>query len=214
MKKKSVFLKKSITKRSHTRGISLIEVLIGVVLMSVVMLGFLSLYNTGQKYFVNQEAKSDILNDSRVSLTWIINDIKEAVKVEPGPVEIFDVSYSTTANSVVLRVPSVDANGMVVDKENHQDYMVYILNPENPNQLLRILDAKDGQSHRKDKIRVLAGNISSLVFSYFDADGTTVSEYDQSFMIDVVLTAEKKGVQRSYQEVFTTRAKLRNKDVT
>lgn len=199
---------------SKTRGITLIEVLIGMVLMVIVVLALFSLYNTGQKYFVNQNIKSDILNNNRVTLTWLSRDIKEAVQVIPGPIDINGTSYSTSSGSIVLRLPSIDANGIIIDIDNEFDYLVYQMDPDNSTQIVRIVDGKDGVSSRVDGNRVLAENISSLVLVFLDSNGVVVTDYSDTAIVDIGLTSLKKGVQRTYQETINTQTKLRNKNIT
>ncbi len=202
---------------SKTRGITLIEVLIGMVLMVIVVLALFSLYNTGQKYFVNQNIKSDILNNNRVTLTWLSRDIKEAVQVIPGPIDINGTSYSTSSESIVLRLPSIDANGIIIDIDNEFDYIVYQMDPDNSTQIVRIVDGKDGVSSRVDGNRVLAENISSLVLVFLDSNGEEVPDYSLTAItaiVDIGLTSLKKGVQRTYQETINTQTKLRNKNIT
>jgi len=201
-------------KRKHIRGFSLIEILIGMVLMSIVVLALFSLYNSGQKYFTNQDARADILNDSRLTLTVLSRDIKEAVQVVPGPVDFWGTYYSTSANCIILKVPSVDTDGLIIDIDNHFDYLVYLVNPNNSTELQRIVDGKDGVSSRLDVSRLVTGNIDSLVLSFLDNNGDTVTDYAESVIVDVALTILKRGVQRIYQETMNTRTKLRNKVVT
>ncbi len=199
---------------SKTRGMTLIEVLIGMVLMVIVVLALFSLYNTGQKYFVNQNIKSDILNNNRVTLTWLSRDIKEAIQVISGPIDINGTSYSTSSECIVLRVPSIDANGIIIDIDNEFDYIVYQMDPDNSTQIVRIVDGKDGVSSRVDGNRVLAENISSLELGFLDTYGVAVSDYSETAIVDIGLTSLKKGVQRTYQETVNTQTKLRNKDIT
>lgn len=202
---------------SKTRGITLIEVLIGMVLMVIVVLALFSLYTTGQKYFVNQNIKSDILNNNRVTLTWLSRDIKEAVQVIPGPIDINGTFYSTSSGSIVLRLPSIDADGIIIDIDNEFDYLVYQMDPENSTQIVRIVDGKDGVSSRVDGNRVLAENVSSLVLVFLDSDGMEILnplDYSDTAIVDIGLTSLKKGVQRTYQETINTQTKLRNKKIT
>ncbi len=201
----------TVNKRKHTRGMSLIEILIGMVIMSVAVLALFSLYNTGQKHFTNQEAHVDILNDSRLVLTMLVRDIKEAIQVEPGPVDVGGTNYSTSANCVVLKIPSVDVDGLIIDIENDFDYIVYVLNPSNTNELQKIVEGKDGVSFRLDSTRLLTRNIESLVLSFLDTDGVIVGNYADSVIVDIALTTLKKGVHRTYEETRNTRTKLRNK---
>ena len=201
-------------KRKHQRGLSLIEILIGMVLMSIAVLAFFSLYNSGQKYFTNQDARADILNDSRLTLTLLSRDIKEAVRVVTGPFYVGGTAYSTSTNCIVLKVPSVDADGLIIDIDSHFDYLVYRVNPNNSKELQRIVEGKDGVSSRLDGSKLLTGNIESLVLSFLDTDGGTVTDYAESAIVDVALTILKSGVQRTYQETMNTQTKLRNKVVT
>lgn len=204
-------LKETVKKRRHSRGLTLIEVLVGMVLMSIVVLGLFSLYSTGQKYFANQDAHVDILNDSRLTLSMLSRDIKEAVQVVAGPVDVGGTNYSTSTTCIVLKVPSVDADGLIIDIDNDFDYMVYLVNPNNSKELQRIVDGKDGVSSRLDGNKLLTENIESLVLSFLDADGVTVADYADSAIVDIALTTLKQGVQRTYQETMNTRTKLRNK---
>ncbi len=206
--------KEAAIKRRHKKGLSLIEVLIGMVLMSIAVLALLSLYNSGQKYFTNQDAHSDILNDSRITLTMLTRDIKESVQVVPGPIDMGGTYYSTSANCIVLKVPSVDSNGLIVDIDADFDYLVYRVNPNDATELQRIVDGKDGVSSRLDGNKVLTGNLDSLVMLFLDTDGGTVSDYSDSAIVDIALTMRKTGVQRTFQETMNTRTKLRNKAVT
>lgn len=199
--------------KTRTRGITLIEVLIGMVLMVIVVLALFSLYNAGQKYFVNQNIKSDILNNNRVTLTWLSRDIKEAVQVIPGPIDIDGTFYSTSSGSIVLRLPSIDADGIIIDIDNEFDYLVYQMDPDNSTQIVRIVDGKDGVSSRVDGNRVLAENISSLVLVFLDSNGEVVTDYSDTAIVDIGLTSLKKGVQRTYQETINTQTKLRNKNI-
>jgi len=201
----------TVKKRRHTRGMTLIEVLVSMVIMSIAILALFALYNTGQKHFANQDAHVDILNDSRLTLTMLSRDIKEAIQVEPGPVDVGGTNYSTSADCLVLRIPSVDVDGLIIDIENDFDYIAYILNPSNPNELQKIVDGKDGVSFRLDSTRVLTRNIESRVMSFLDTDGAIVGNYADSVIVDIALTTLKKGVQRTYEETRNTRTKLRNK---
>lgn len=201
-------------KRKHQRGLSLIEILIGMVLMSIAVLALFSLYNSGQKYFTNQDARADILNDSRLTLTLLSRDIKEAVQVVTGPVDLGGTFYSTSANCIVLKVPSVDTNGLIIDIDSHFDYLVYIVDPNNSKELRRIVEGKDGVSSRLDGSKLLTGNIELLVLSFLDTDGGTVTDYAESAIVDVAITILKRGIQRTYQETMNTQTKLRNKVVT
>jgi type II secretory pathway pseudopilin PulG len=206
--------KEAAKQKEHLKGLSLIEVLIGMVLMSIAVLALLSLYTSGQKYFTNQDVRTDILDDSRLTMTMLSRDIKEAVQVVPGPVDVGGTYYSTSTNCIVLKVPSIDADGLIIDINNHFDYLVYRVNPDNSKELQRIVEGKDGVSSRVDGSKLLTGNIDSLVLSFLDAEGGTVTDYADSAIVDIALTILKRGIQRTYQETMNSQTKLRNKVAT
>lgn len=199
-------------ERSHSsKGTTLLEILIVILLSVVIMLAFLSLFSSGQKYFINQDAKADTIEDSRYPIAWITRDIKEAVQVVPGPITIGGNSYSTSQSCLVLQVPSVDGDGVIIDIDNDFDYIVYRLNTELQNRLERIVDGKDGVSSRSDRTRLLADNVDSFALSFLDAGGNPVSVYSDSAVIDISLSSVITGVGRTLQDEANTRAKLRNK---
>ena len=63
---------------------TLIELLIVVAISAVIMIALLSLYMEGQKYFFNENAKADTIEDSRFPMTWISRDVREALQVVAG----------------------------------------------------------------------------------------------------------------------------------
>lgn len=192
---------------------SIIELLVVMAISSVVLISLLYLFSAGQKYFVNQDAKADAIEDSRYPIAWIARDIKEAVEVVPGPVSVNGHSYSTSANCLVLKVPSIDSGGLIIDIENHFDTIVYARDAASPNRLERIIDGKDGVSARTDRSRVVADNVSSLALVFYDPDGAEVVSYSESAVIEISLVSRRQGMGRTYSEAANTRIKLRNRAV-
>lgn len=189
-----------------SRGATLMELLIVIAISALIVLALLSLYSAGQRYFVTQSAKADTIEDSRHPLTWITRDIRGAVQV----VSAYD-AYSTSANSLILKVPSIDESGDIIDVDNYFDYIVYRRNPETPDNLERIIDADDA-SARMDRTKILADNVDSFTLSFFDSDGADASAtVSESATISISLTSRKDGLGRTYQESFNTQIKLRNK---
>lgn len=198
-------------RKIFARGISLMEFLLVMALSTVIMLALLSLFVSGQKYFMNQDAKSDAIEDSQYPIRWLTRDINEAVEVIPGPIEIDGSFYSTSSVSLVLKVPSIDANGLIINIDALFDYIVYRLNPDHTSWLERVIDALDGTSARLDSSRVLADDVTSFALGYFDANGSPAVTYGETAVIDLSLASTRRGWGRSFQERADTRAKLRNK---
>lgn len=203
--------KKEVKKKSFSKGISLIESLIALAVFVFVLLGLLSFYISGQRYFINQDARADTIENCRYPLALIAKEIKGAIQVVQGPIFVGEESYSTSENCLVLKIPSIDSDGLIIDIENDFDYIIYCRTSDYPNRLKRIIDGKDGVSSREDKTWILADDVNSFVLSFFDSEGSAVSDYSESVLIDISISSRKKGLGRYFQESTNTQVKLRNK---
>ena len=205
-KKRSIF-----RKRKAPKGLTLIELLIVVAISAVIRIALLSLYMEGQKYFFNENAKADTIEDSRFPMTWISRDLREALQVVAG-----HGSYSTDANTVVLELPSLDP-GTGALMTGSLDYIIYRRNPTYPEKLERIIDAAEGTG-RQDRTRVMADAVNAFVLTYYMQDGVTpASPYTDTFIVDITISSSIKGIQRTnqpYVEPLNTRVRLRNKAVS
>lgn len=194
-------------------GLTLIELLIGIAISSVVMIAFLTLYAEGLKYFFNQNARADTLEDSRYPMAWISRDIREAVQIQEVFVSIDGTSYTTSSLCLVLEVPAIDGTGSIIGGVS--DHIVYLVAG---NRLLRIVEA-DALSSRVSRSRPLAETVSAFGLAYLQADGMTelMSNFSDAFIVNVTLSSSRPGRHRSGQpfvETLSTQAKLRNKAET
>jgi len=191
-------------KKGSNRGLTLIEMLIGLVIVSVLIVAVLSLYSKGQQNFMNGNIHADLVEGTRYPFAWIARDVKTATKVAASW-----GSYTTSANTLVLQVPSVDANGLIIDITAHSDYFIY---RRFNNKLQRIIDAKGGVSARADSSRYLADDLAGLSLTYYDSsDNQLSSGFDTAASVRVALTTSRKGFQRNFQETLNSKFKLRNK---
>ncbi len=197
---------KAKTKKTKPKGLTLVELLITMAVVSLVLSALLSLYSEGQQYFLGESVKLDGLRDIRYVQNWITRDIKEAVEVLPS----WDV-YTVSDSCLILRIPSVDANGYVIDIENDYDHVVYRLNPQIPSRLERILDAKDGVSTRSDGSRFLSTQVSSFLLSSEGVNLASVADFSQVASVDISFITQQTLMGRSYQETLQTGVMLRNR---
>jgi len=190
--------------RGRPRGFTLIEMLIGLAIISLLIVAILSFYSKGQQQFMNQNIQSDVLEKSRYPLALIARDVKSAAQVAAtwG-------SYTTSSNTLVLEVPSVDSSGLIIDVNSQFDYVIYrVFNRK----LERIYDAKEGVSARVDGSRNLADDITGLSITYYDAsDATLSSNFATAASVRVSLSTARKGFRRTFQESMNSKFKLRNK---
>ena len=197
---------KARTKKPKPRGLTLVELLITVAVVSLILSALLSLYSAGQRYFLGESVKLDGLRDIRYVRNWISRDIKEAVEVLPS----WDV-YTASDSCLILRIPSVDASGYVIDIDNDYDHVVYRLNPQIQSRLERILDAKDGVSTRSDGSRFLSTKVSSFLLSSEGVNLSSVADFSQVASVDISLITQQTLLGRSYQETLQTGVMLRNR---
>ncbi|MFP4081456.1 MAG: PilW family protein [Candidatus Aminicenantes bacterium] len=193
-------------------GISLIEVLIAIAISAVVMLALLWLYSAGQKYFLNQNARADTVEDITFPLAWITRDIREAIQVVPGPVEVDGTYYSTSRSVLILELPSVDpGTGEIINFGHVSDYIIYTQNPDYPRKLERIIDAYDSDPRKK----VVADKVLNFQVDFWTGDNPPVnpSVYSDTASIDISLTSKATHTGGDFQETFHTQVKLRNKSL-
>jgi len=195
-------------KKFTPKGLTLIELLIVISLTALILLTLLSLYTTSQKYFVTESARADVIRDSRQVLLWISRDIKGACQV----ITSWDI-YTSSNDCLILRVPSVDASGLIIDIESQFDYIIYRLNPSFPNRLERIIDANDGVSAKVDGGRVLVTRVNSFLLSSEGVEFSSIADFTTVSSVDISLTASQDRYGRTFQDTLNTVVKLRNKSV-
>ena len=207
-------------RRRPLSGMTLIELLIVVALSAIILIALLSLYVAGQKYFFNQNSRADTIEDSRMPMSWMSRDIREASQVYNGTLTAYNgSSYTTGESCLILELSSLDGAGNITGAT---DYVIYAWSGR---RLSRIIDA-DATSSRQDGNRVMADNLvndgsggAPFKLRYFQSDGVTevTSGYNDAFIVEVELTSQGRALQRAGQpfvETVRTQAKLRNKVVT
>jgi hypothetical protein len=196
------------------RGISLMEALIGLAIMSIIVTGMLSMYSRGQQYFINETVMGNAMEETRYPFAWIARDIKTAVSVASAWT-VGSATYTTSASTLVLSVPSVDANGIIIEDPadplgTHVDHVIYAIAF---GKLQRVYDAKDGVSGKPDGSRFLADNVNGLTFTYYDDDGAVLaSGFDAAASVRAKIDVRQRGVgSRYFNQSLDSEFKLRNK---
>jgi type II secretory pathway pseudopilin PulG len=190
--------------------LTLIEVLIGVGISALIIIALLAVYMAGQRYFFNQSAKADAIEEIRAPLARIARDIREAAQVSQSTVSVGGNDYTTAADCLVLDVPSLDVTGIIIP--GLEDTIIYAVDA---GRLHRIVVANGPGRTNEDDLLAEGVNVFSLAF--FTEDGITPvtgSAYSEAFIVNVTLTASRPAVQRQgqpYVETLHTRVKLRNK---
>jgi hypothetical protein len=178
--------------------------------MGMIFLSILSLSSSSQKHFANQSNKADSLFNCRYPLIWMARDIKESIQVFADPVSVNGNYFSTSSNCLVLKIPSVDSSGYIIDVDNTHDTIIFWQHSQYPNQLMRTVIANE-LSARSDRSRIINSSLHSMNFDYYRKGGTSTSSFSEAAMIQVTLSAQFQGQGKKYLESFSTSVKLRNK---
>lgn len=202
-------------RRRPASGMTLIEILIVVAISAIIMIALLSLYMAGQKYFYNQNSRADAIEGSRMPMTWISRDVRDANQVHDTAVTAYNgTSYNSGANTIVLDTPSIDVSGLIITGST--DYIIYTYDATT-RRLLRIVSPTAGV--RSNDTRIMADNLVGTPFAltYYDQNGNVItSTLSNAFTVEIELTAQSRAIQRGGQnfvETVRTQAKLRNKNI-
>jgi hypothetical protein len=198
-----------VRSRPSAKGLTLIELLVGVAVSALVIIALLGLYMAGQRYFFNTSAKADAIEEVRAPMARIARDIREAAQVSQSTVSVGGTDYSTDAACLVLDLPALDVTGMIIP--GTEDTVIYSVDAYG--RLHRIVVANGpGRTNADD---VLADDVIGFALAYFKEDGTTpATAFADTFIVTVSLAGARPAIQRQsqpYVETLNTRVKLRNK---
>ena len=142
-----------VTRSLGKNGLSVLELVIALGILVLIMGGAISLDINYNMIFRLGVAYLDMQNNARQTLDWLTNDARWATQI----VSAFG-GYATSASSVVLQVPSVNAAGLVID--DTYDYIIFRLNGTNVQRIVVVNVA----SSRDATTKTLASGCTSLVF--------------------------------------------------
>lgn len=181
------------------------EILVSLALGTIVGGAVLAMYLSQQRNFVVGSTYINLHQDARTAIDWFAKDARWAIEVAPsqGP-------YSTSDNSVVFKVPSIDAQGDVIDINNDFDYIIYRLNPSDTSKLERIVDGKNGVSSRLDEVRTVAENVDTLWFGYEGNGLGSVGDLSTVTYVDMSMVTSDTVLAMKLSNSLNTRIALRN----
>lgn len=189
-------------KDSTERGISLVELLIGVAISCLLLVSFFSIYSSSQQYVANQNTQSNVVEETRLTLDGMANDIRQAVGILPTW-----TSYTSSSNTIVLTLPCLDAGGIIVDDLTFLDYVVYRLIDD---KIEKIVDSDDSVSFRGDSRTFVAENINALSFRYFQDTGVEIfANLENAEFVDIDVQSVENQLGRVFNHILQTRIKLR-----
>ena len=196
-------LSKGFLPRMTRRGMTLVEVLVGMVIVSALLASLLSFYAKGQQQFFQGNVRSDVLDKVRYPLSWISRDVTVAQLVDWKHEDIW-----ASGAVLILELPCLDVNGDAINDINQSDAVVYSLTN---NRLTRHCHTHPA-SYRQAGDRVLADHVAGLAVTYYDDnENVLTSSYTQAAAVKVEVTVSVDIGSRNFRQALSSRFTLRNK---
>jgi len=194
-------------KTNGRAGMTLIEVLISLVIMSILLAALLSLFSKGQRDFFSGSVRADVLEKARTPMSWIGRDANAAHTVGRNA-----RGYFSSSTVLILSLPCLDIDGYVIDDITQYDDVIYVVSN---NRLIRYCYPLIGHSYRQGGVKVLADNVVGLAITYYDADENILtSGYTGAAAVKVAYTISVNVGSRNFRQPMSSRFNLRNKATT
>lgn len=186
------------------KGFTLIEVLLSssiAAVVGVLLLGII-INNTG--LFYQQSSRVNQGLDSNDALLSIRSSIKESSVVSVGYPELTP-TYTTGVSVLVLKLPAFNASNQVI--ANVFDYAVFVV--ESGKLKIKVFPSVAPASSRKPQNTILAENVESIIFKYYNLAGAEVSAVD-AVRVKTTLKLNQKAGSKNETSIATAEAILRN----
>jgi Tfp pilus assembly protein PilW len=192
--------------RKKIQGFTIAELQVSLFISMLTLVASILLYIAYWHIFAMSNTYLDLFSNSRIAMEWIARDIRWASQVETS-----SGIYTTSDHCIVLKVPSIDANGSTI--ASHYDHIIYQLNGSD---LYRIV-LKDASSSRENANSAIAHYCTSLTFSSGGVTLSNVANLSTVNTVAIFLPLNKTmlslsgGGQESASMTPTTIVRLRNK---
>lgn len=191
------------------KGVSLIELLIAMAIMSIISLTLILIFTQSFKTYYIQESQTQLQIQTRYSLESINNWVKKSSTVVATYTAQDTTVYTTSTSVLVLKVLSIDASNNLI--ANTYDYIIFRRNPSNTAELQQITYANIASS-RSSGTKIIGYYINALTFTYFDSSNIElVADFQNSVFITSEITSQEVVRGKTNTVNYKTQSKLRNK---
>lgn len=194
--KKSIWFKPYIVKRQA--GFTLVDILVGLALASVLMAAVVSLFTTMGRSYTTQNVTADVQEVTRAGVELMTTDIRMA-GVNPG--QLSGVGIVAAAPTNIQFTSDLNLNGVIDDT---YEQITYYLDAD---RLMQQLFAGGPMP--------LVENVANLSFDYRDENGDPVTDLvaDIAIIRTVIISMtvqEPAGRAGPLQRTYTARVRCRN----
>ena len=190
-------------ERQEAQGFTIIELLLAVAIAGIVLSGFYSVYMSQQSSYRRQEEIAAMNQNIRSAMFYMGKEIRMAgldptgtanagiIENLPNRIRFTEDIQGQTKND--------PPDGIIGDSNENISYYLYDADGDGDTDLVR--DAGFGR-------RLIAENISSLLFDYLDGDGNTTASLPAIRFVEVTLKA--MTANGSSDRTITSRILCRN----
>lgn len=212
-------------------GVTLIEMMVATAIVSIVAV--LTLNFLVDKVIDNQiqSARSDLLREAQQALDTMGSDVRHSANVDDqnrwpddnapnGPTDPY--SWSSDDKTLILARPASDTNGDFIYQDpfayiTHKDNLVYFVDDQTLYRRTIAADVSGNDATTScppgttgcPSDSILARNVTSHTFQYFDAQDNEVSPTDAR-SVRVTITLGRSIYNRNLEVTYQTRWVFRN----
>jgi type IV pilus assembly protein PilW len=186
-------------KEKHAQGFTVIELLLAVAIAGIVMASFYSVYMSQQSSYLRQEEIAAMNQNIRSALFYMEKEIRMAGLDPTGRAGAGIVKAEENLIQITEDLWGQDGNGPPDgDIDDTNEDITYTLTDNDG----------DGDTDLVRNNKLIAQNISSLVFDYMDGDGNTTASLTAIRFVEVTLRA--MTANGSTDRTITSRILCRN----
>ena len=170
------------------------EVVLVIALVAILSLAIMDMFSGQSKIFNFQNSELTITNDARMALDEVDNYVRGANRV----IETYD-TYTTGTTTLLLQMQSLDASGYLIPGT----YDIVIAYLDGSRLMLKLIP--DVASNRQSFEKMLADNVTGLVFTYNNNDMSLVTEVSEQITLahssttaTRTITVSSKATLRNY----------------
>lgn len=187
----------------HSSGFTLIEVSVAAVISFMAISAVFSVFIAASKMTV----ESFHLNQASMQARIVIDNLTGDIRMATDVLDTFD-SFTADDNTLILKLPAIDANGFPVDIDSKFDHIIYHQDEATNNALVREVIA-DGSSSRESTEQTIGTSEETGI----SLSGTyeTLPDALGAFVIYYKFTAVQKNGSKNYEMPLAGSIRLRNR---
>jgi len=209
-------------KFKHSNGFTLVELLVYIAMSALLTVSIMSVYVSTSKVSATQKEIGDMFQDLRAAINIMIKEIRRA-GCDPhasnkgrslisddylGFHDHADDKYNTDENSIHFTHDSTDPSDGWAYSSN-ENVAFYLDSSGSDTNLYRWCGISNEEF-------LLARNIKSLTFEYYDADNNQITISNDSDRADirvVRITIVGQSRLKKYEQTLTAHVRIRNLDI-